>query len=107
MPNEATPEPLSDDAVLEGSVRVPEHVVHRSFVAETVVLNLRTGRYHGLNPSAGRMLEVLTAEGTVKAAAETHAQEYDLPRERIERDLVAFCRGLLSRELIELTPASE
>ena len=30
-------------------VRVPEHVVYRDFAEQTVVLNLRTGRYHGLN----------------------------------------------------------
>ena len=53
---------------LSARVRLPQHVVHRSFVAETVVLNLRTGKYHGLNPTAGKMLEALDAAPTVGAA---------------------------------------
>lgn len=104
--SDETPENMSDTTVLEGTVRVPEHVVHRSFVAETVVLNLRTGRYHGLNPSAGRMLEVLADKGVVKTAAVTLSAEYEQPLDRIERDLVDLCRGLLDRQLIELTPSA-
>jgi hypothetical protein len=55
-----TPNPLitDPDTLLSASLRLPQHVVHRSFVAETVVLNLQTGKYHGLNPVGGRMLEV-------------------------------------------------
>lgn len=96
------PESLSDAALLQQTVRVPDHVVHRSFAAETVVLNLRTGRYHGLNPSAGRMLEALESQGSVRDAAATLADAYAQPLERIESDLIALCRGLLERQLIEL-----
>lgn len=96
------PEPLSDAALLDQTVRVPAHVVHRSFAAETVVLNLRTGRYHGLNPTAGRMLEALERQGSVRGAAASLADAYAQPRDRVERDLVALCRGLLERKLIEL-----
>ena len=41
------------------SVRIPKHVVFRSFGSETVLLNLSTGQYHGLRGTGGRMLEVL------------------------------------------------
>ena len=93
---------LNDAALLERTVRVPDHVVHRAFVAETVVLNLQTGRYHGLNPSAGRMLEVLEAQGNVRAAATTLAEEYSQQLGLIEKDLAQLCRDLLERKLIEL-----
>ncbi len=96
------PDELTDATLLEQAVRVPDHVVHRAFAAETVVLNLRTGRYHGLNPTAGRMLEVLEREGRLRTAAAALAGEYGQPVERIERDLLALCRGLLERKLIEL-----
>jgi hypothetical protein len=99
------PDELNDDTLLERSVRVPDHVVHRAFVAETVVLNLQTGRYHGLNPSAGRMLEVLETNGHLREAAATLAEEYGQPLDLIERDLAQLCRDLLARKLIELTGA--
>jgi hypothetical protein len=94
---------LTDSELMERSVRVPDHVVHRAFVAETVVLNLQTGRYHGLNPSAGRMLVVLEAGGRIREAAGALAKEYDQPLELIERDLAQLCRQLLERKLIELS----
>jgi hypothetical protein len=91
---------LSDQELLETRVRLPQHVVHRSFVAETVVLNLRTGMYHGLNPTAGRMLEALGAAPTVADAVPVLAAEYGLEEEQIRRDLLTLTRGLLERELI-------
>lgn len=92
---------LSDQEILEARLRLPQHVVHRSFVAETVVLNLRTGKYHGLNPTAGRMLEALEASATVGEAVPVLAGEYGVEEQQIQRDLLALTRGLLERGLIE------
>jgi hypothetical protein len=93
------PEP-SDQELLESRARLPQHVVHRSFVSETVVLNLRTGKYHGLNPTAGKMLEALEAAPTVDDAVPALADEYGLEREQIRADLLTLTRGLLERGLI-------
>lgn len=92
---------LSDQDLLSARARLPQHVVHRSFVAETVVLNLRTGKYHGLNPTAGKMLEALEVSPTVGAAVPELAGEYGLEQEQIQRDLLTLTRGLLERGLIE------
>lgn len=81
---------------------MPQHVVHRSFPTETVVLNLQTGKYHGLNPTAGRMLEVLVAEGSPRASAAAVAEEYEQPVEATERDICDLCKALLERGLIEI-----
>ena len=91
---------LSDQELLDASVRLPQHVVHRSFVAETVVLNLRTGKYHGLNPTAGKMLEALESAPKVGDAIPSLMDEYGLERERIQTDLLTLTRGLLERGLI-------
>jgi hypothetical protein len=91
---------LSDQQLLESRARLPQHVVHRSFVAETVVLNLRTGKYHGLNPTAGKMLEALEAAHTVGDAVPVLADEYGLEREQIQADLLTLTRGLIERGLI-------
>ena len=90
------------DTLLSARLRLPEYVVHRTFVAETVVLNLQTGKYHGLNPMGGHMLDVLGESADVRAAAERIAIEYDQDREMVEDDFVAFCNDLLDRGLIEL-----
>jgi hypothetical protein len=98
----AAPEPQE---VLTATVRVPEHVVHRDFEGETVALNLRTGTYHGLNPTAARMLEVLGEGGSVNDEVTALCDEFDQPREVIERDVVELCRALVERDLIELDHA--
>jgi hypothetical protein len=100
--NSPPPQP-SDGELLHSRVRLPQHVVHRSFVAETVVLNLRTGRYHGLNPTAGKMLESLDEMPSVGGAVPVLAREYGIEPERVERDLLTLVRGMLERGLLEIT----
>jgi hypothetical protein len=95
----------SDQELLAARVRLPQHVVHRTFVAETVVLNLRTGKYHGLNPTAGKMLEALEAAPSVGAAVPGLAAEYGIEEAALEADLIALCRGLAERGLIETADA--
>jgi hypothetical protein len=82
-------------------VRVPRHVVHRDFPAQTVILNLKTGKYHGLNPTAGQMLTALQSEGTVAAAAKVVATRMHAPVADVERDLCELCFSLLERGLVE------
>lgn len=90
---------------LPASVHVPAHVVYRAFAAETVVLNLKTGEYHGLNPTAGRMLTLLDELGELGAVAARLSNEYRRPRAELVEDLNTFCRDLLARDLIELAPS--
>jgi hypothetical protein len=87
---------------LQLRLRVPQHVVFRDFVSETVLLNIETGQYHGLNPTAGRMLTVLDGAGSVEAAAKQLAKEFDQPIERVADDLSELCEGLLERKLLEI-----
>lgn len=99
--DEATREP-GGESPLAAQVRVPEHVVYRAFVKETVVLNLNTGKYHGLNPTGGRMLEVLTKAESIGAATAELAAEYGQSQDQVERDVLSFCDDLVERGLIEL-----
>ena len=83
-------------------VRVPQDVVFRNFPAETVVLNLKTGLYHGMSPIGGRMLETLGKVGRVRVAAEILAEEFGESVDLLLRDLCAFCFDLAERQLIEI-----
>ena len=92
----------SREHVLAAHPSVPDHVVYREFVNETVVLNLDTGRYHGLNSSGGKMLQTLAAAKTVRAAATALSDFFQRPLERMEQDLYEFCLDLSDRGLLEL-----
>lgn len=93
---------MDHEALLNSCVRLPEHVVFRVFVAETVVLNLNAGLYHGLNPVGGAMLEALIEAASVREAAGTVAARYQQDPAVVEIDIVAFCEDLLERGLIEV-----
>jgi hypothetical protein len=103
MSDTPSPESVAPDS-LDG-VTVPDHVVFRVFAAETVVLNINTGQYHGLNPVAGRMLETLQAVGDFQAASEQLAAEFGQPQQRVESDLRSFCESLVGRGLVEIRDA--
>jgi hypothetical protein len=92
----------SPSSLLTARIRVPQHVVYRSFPSETVVLNLETGKYHGLNPTAGRMLDALVQAASVQDAAAGATEEYELPQTTIERDMCDLCHALLARGLVEI-----
>jgi hypothetical protein len=89
--------------LLAAHIRVPDHVVYRTFVRETVVLNLATGRYHGINPTGGRILDLLADDATLGSAAQVLAEEYQRPLAEIERDVCTFCEELRERGLIEVS----
>lgn len=92
-----------DEPDLSGAeIRVPEHVVARELGGQTVVLNLRTGRYHGLNATGGAMLASLRERRCVDEAAGEVAARFEAPRARVLADLVTLCRELQQRGLIEI-----
>lgn len=88
---------------MEATALVPEHVVFRTFEAETLLLNLETGQYHGLNVTGGRMLELLKeTSGEVRESVERLAGEYDVDAEAIGTDMADFCLALEERGLLEV-----
>lgn len=97
-----TPDTVSStSSLLASKVKVPQHVVYRSFPSETVVLNLETGKYHGLNATAGQMLDALERAACVRDAAAALAESYEQAQSLVERDLCELCQSLLERGLIE------
>jgi hypothetical protein len=84
-------------------VRVPGHVVYRSFAEETVLLNLRHGTYHGLNSVAGDMFTALDQCDTVGEAMRRLTAMFDQSTETIASDLRGLIASLVERGLLEVT----
>jgi hypothetical protein len=89
-------------ALLDARVTLPEHVIFRSFARETVALNLKTGQFHGLNVTAGRMVELIQRSERPRHAIDPLASEYGVAPEQIERDLARLLTVLFDRQLIEI-----
>jgi hypothetical protein len=95
----------SPEEILDGTATVPENVVYREFEAETLLLNLGTGRYHGLNGTGARMLELLSETGgDVRTSVDRLAAEHGVAAAEIEGELARFCAELVERGLLEVAP---
>jgi coenzyme PQQ synthesis protein D (PqqD) len=88
--------------LLDAAVVFPQHVTFRSFASETVALNLRTGQFHGLNATAGRMVDLIQGSVRPRDAVAALAAEFGVSDEQIVRDMADLLAMLLERGLIEL-----
>ncbi len=68
---------------------------------ESVLLDLKTEQYLGLDDVSSRTWQVLTAGGTIQSAYETLVAEYDVDPERLRSDLEAFVQELLQMGLVQ------
>ena len=91
----------TDDTLLEARARLAKLVVYRALARETVILDLNSCRYHGLNPTAERMLHVLQQSATVREAAGALALEFEVSPSQMTRDVMEFCRHMLRLGLLE------
>ena len=87
-------------SILDRRFEVPDHVVSRAFEKQTVLLNLQSGNYHGLNAVAMRMLEACAEAPTPREAVAGLAAEYEQPESVIEHDLAELLQGLADRGLV-------
>lgn len=96
----------SRDAILDSRAIIPQHVVTRQFQAETLMLNLETGTYHGVTEVGARALEIARESGgSLRRVVEQLATEYQADVETISADVAALCAELSDRGLLELVPA--
>jgi hypothetical protein len=83
-------------------VRVGDEVLSSRMDKETVILNLKTGMYHGLDPVGTRFFELVKASGNL---AEVHRQlltEFDVTPDRLEADLLSLCQEMMAKGILEI-----
>ena len=74
---------------------------------ESVLLNLDTEHYFGLNDSGSRMWELLTSEPTVDAAYSALQAEFDIDADTLRSDLAAFVDDLVEHQLVDVQQAGD
>lgn len=84
------------------TIAIPEPVVFEKVGEETVLLNLDTGFYFGLNSVGSRMWELLVATKNPASVLASMREEYDVDDDVLERDLANLIRDLAEKKLIEL-----
>ena len=81
-------------------VTVPDDVLISQLQEESVILNLDSERYFGLDDIGTRFLSVLTSSKSIEAAYEQLSQEYDVDNEVLRKDLLALVENLMDKGLL-------
>ncbi|MFB2935999.1 PqqD family protein [Aerosakkonemataceae cyanobacterium BLCC-F154] len=87
----------------EMRVSVPEDVLIRELDGESVILNLKSERYFGLDRVGTRIWEVLSSSETIAAAYQTLLSEYNVVPEKLETDLSNLLEQLVQHGLINVS----
>lgn len=81
-------------------VRVPDDVLISNLQQESVILNLDSERYYGLDDVGTRFLSVLTNSESIEAAYEKLAGEYDVDNQVLRQDLLALVEDLVNQGIL-------
>lgn len=86
----------------EAHAIVAPDVLFRTVGGESVILDLKTERYLGLDAVGTRMWSAALESSSIRAAFETLLAEYDVDPDRLQVDLEAFLQKLVEQGLITL-----
>jgi len=71
---------------------------------DTVVLSLRSGYLYTCNATTAAFLKALDGRRTFAEVVDLLHQQFEVPREKLQRDLTALAEKLLGEELILAAP---
>lgn len=84
-------------------VRVPDDVLISNLQEESVILNLDSERYYGLDDVGTRFLSVLNTADSIEAAYEKLIQEYDVDEEVLRKDLLTLVENLVAQGIVQIS----
>ena len=83
-------------------VKVPDDVLISNLQEESVILNLDSERYFGLDDVGTRFLSALTTSNSIEAAYDLLLEEYEVDRQVLRQDLLALVENLAEQGIVEV-----
>jgi hypothetical protein len=83
-------------------VTVPEDVLISGLQSESVILNLNSERYFGLDEVGTRFFALLNSSESVQHAYDALLKEFEVGPEVLRRDLIEFLNTLDEKGLVEV-----
>src|SRR5690349_7728823 len=90
--------PISFDQKL----RVTQDTLINVIEGESVLLNLKSENYFGLDPIGTRMWTLLTTSNSIRAAYESLLNEYDVSPDTLRKDMLDLIEKLIANGLAEV-----
>ena len=91
------------NSTLPTQVEISPEALFQELEGETVLLNLQSERYYGLDDVGTRMWQLLAENGNVAAAFAQLLKEYDVDAARLEADLAVLIGRLAEAGLLTIT----
>jgi len=91
---------------LDSQLRCAPDVLSRNLDGETVLLDLETGTYFGLDAVGTRIWELIAQNQPPPAILKVILDEYDVDEQRARTDLLEPLGALVAKGLIRTTSAS-
>jgi hypothetical protein len=85
---------------LDDRVAIHQDAVFRELDGEAVILQLEAGMYFGLDPIGTRLWQLIETHGQLRPVLEAALQEFDVPSDVLERDLIELVSRLSEKELV-------
>ena len=86
---------------LDDSLSIPLKVMSRLVDDETVLLDLKSGMYFGLDGVGRRIWESVSEGNNLGETAAIIASEYEVDEARAETDVIEFATELVERGLLD------
>ena len=97
-----TPQRRDADLHFASRVRAPENVMFRELEGESVILDLDSESYFGLDEIGTRMWLALNKSDSVEAAYEALLGEYDVDADELRGDLSELLERLVTAGLLKV-----
>lgn len=86
-------------------ITIPSEVLVRQIAGESVLLNLQTETYFGLDEVGTEMWQALTTADTIEQAFASLLEMYEVDEAVLRADLIALIEELVDCGLVNLAPA--
>ena len=87
---------------LSDKVMIPPQVMARLVGDETVILDLASGTYYGLDPVGARIWQLMAEGKAIASVCETLIDEFDVSRETLEHDVLQLTKELCAKGLVNI-----
>jgi coenzyme PQQ synthesis protein D (PqqD) len=89
-------------AFWDSVVVVVDTQISSDLADEAIILELKAGMYYGLDPIGTRIWKLIQEPRSLSSLRDTLLAEYEVDRERCERDLMALLTELEANKLIRI-----
>lgn len=87
---------------LSDCVVVSNNQIFSDLAGESVILDVRSGVYYGLNEVGARIWNLIQQPKTIAEVADAIAQEYEVEKSQCEQEIMALLTELSASKLIEV-----